>query len=123
VNLGKWAPRTQYQDEQAAKAAGFGNPQKEAWERNSMLDNVASYTGKIEDRKRADAAVIAFQNSQGLAGQLKKAEDDLSAMTKPAVGVSSVKDVSAYKSAEAHVEAIKNEIAAAKKGGEELAAF
>jgi hypothetical protein len=124
VNLGKYAPRTPYQDEQAAKAAGFGNPQREEWEANITRDSLLSYTGKIEARKRADDAVRAMDAAEGLEGQLKAAEAALQKITKPEVGkVKSVDEVNEYTAAEKHVADLKNQIAAAKHGAEELTSF
>ena len=123
VNLGKYAPRTRAQDLAAAKAAGFGNPEAEQWERNIAQSSLLSYLDKVDARQKGDAAVKAFEGSQGLAGQLKKAEDTLAGMTKPAIGVSSVKDVQDYSAAEKRVQSIKDQIAAGKQGAEQLKEF
>jgi hypothetical protein len=123
VNFGQFAPRTAAGDAAAGRAAGFGNPQMEEWNRNIARDNLVDYTGRIEERKRADAAVLAFQAQGGAAAQLKKAEEALAAMTQPKVGVSSTKDVADYAAAEKHVETLKSQIEAAKKAQEDLNRF
>jgi hypothetical protein len=123
VNLGKYAPRTRAQDLAAARAAGFANPQAEEWEANIQRDSLLGYIGKVQDRQKGDAAVRAFEGSQGLAGQLKKAEDALAEMKKPEVGVSSVKDVSDYAAAEKQVQRIKDQIAGGKQVAEQLKQF
>jgi hypothetical protein len=123
VNLGKYAPRTRAQDLAAARAAGFANPQAEEWEANIQRDSLLGYIGKVQDRQEGDAAVRAFEGSQGLAGQLKKAEDALAEMKKPEVGVSSVKDVSDYAAAEKQVQRIKDQIAGGKQVAEQLKQF
>ncbi|MGA9627349.1 MAG: hypothetical protein WBQ65_22940, partial [Bryobacteraceae bacterium] len=73
------------------------------------------------DRKRADAAVLAYQGSEGLAGQLKQAEGALSALAKPEVGTTSLAELNTYREAEGHVASLKAQIAAQKKGVEDLA--
>jgi len=123
VNLGKYAPRTRAQDLAAAKAAGFGNPEAEQWERNINQSAMMSYLDKVDARQKGDAAVRAFQASQGLSGQLKKAEDALAAMAKPELGVSSAKDVGAYEAADRRVTSLKNQIEVAKQGVEQLKQF
>jgi len=121
VNVGQWAPRTSWQQSQDAKAAGFG--QGAAWQTGGMLDDAMSYTGRIEDRKRADAAVLAFQASEGLQGKLKAAEAALSKMTKPEVGVSSIQDVSDYRAAEQKVAGFKGQIEAGRQATEQMKEF
>ena len=122
VNLGQFAPRTAAGDREAARAAGFSNPQMDEWNRNIAMDALLGFTGKIEDRKRADAAVLAYQGSEGLAGQLKQAEGALSALAKPEVGTTSLAELNTYREAEGHVASLKAQIAAQKKGVEDLAA-
>jgi hypothetical protein len=119
VNLGQFAPRTAAGDRAAAQAAGMGNPQMDEWNRNIAMASVLDYTGKIEARKQADAAVLAYQAQQGLAGQLKRAEDALSKLPKPELGKSTMADLTAYKGAEQDVESVKAQIEAQKKGAED----
>jgi len=123
VNLGQWAPRTAAQNRAAAAAAGFTNPEAQQWEANITTSAVMGYTGQIEARRQADAAVAAYQAQQGLQGQLKKAEEALRAMPEPKVGVSSVADIQAYEAAERKVESLKNQIEGMKKASEQLSAF
>jgi hypothetical protein len=123
VNLGKYAPRTRDGDLAAAKAAGFGNPEAEQWERNIAQSSLESYLDKVGARQKGDAAVRSFEASQGLAGQLKRAEDALSGMSKPTVGVSSIADVNAYSSAEKQVQSIKNQIEAGRQAAEKVQQF
>jgi hypothetical protein len=121
VNLGQWAPRTDWQREQDMKAAGYG--QGAAWMTGGMISGALDYTSKIEERQRADAAVRAFGGREGLAGQLKQAEESLSKMAKPELGISSIKDVGDYAAAEKKVESLKEQIEAAKHATEQMREF
>jgi hypothetical protein len=123
VNLGKYAPRTRAGDLAAAKAAGFGNPEAEQWERNIAQSSLESYLDKVGARQKGDAAVRSFEASQGLAGQLKRAEESLSGMTKPTIGVSSIADVNSYSAAEKQVQSLKNQIEAGKQAAEKVQQF
>ena len=113
VNLGQWAPRTQYGDEQAAKAAGYGAAA--GWSTNITRDDAISWTDRIEARKRTDASIDALTGRQTQAEQLKEAESTLSGLARPTKGSSTQADVDAYSEAQRRVEGLKAEIAATKQ--------
>ena len=110
---GKWYRPTPGQYNQARAAAGFGKSESDIWQENSNRDNLLDYLGKIDAHQRTQAAIKAYEASQGLAGQLKQAESALSKMTKPE-DATSEKQVSDYAAAEKHVESLKNQIEATR---------
>jgi hypothetical protein len=120
VNLGQWTPRTQFGDEQAAKAAGFGAAA--GYSTNIALDAVSGYTNQIEARRSTDAAISRlFGGPQTLDQQLKAAEESLSGLSRPTKGSSSMEDVTAYGEAQHKVEALKAQIEGAKEAAKTLA--
>lgn len=88
VNVGKWEHRTPSEDQ-----------------RQGMLD----YLKKIDERRRADEAVNKYyaERRRGPEYRLKEAEEALSKLEKPKVGVSSQKDVEEYRATERRVEGLK----------------
>ena len=112
VNLGQWAPRTQFGNQQAAKEAGFGAGAE--WSTNITKDDVLSWTDRIEARKRTDASIDALTGRQTLAEQLREAESTLSGLQRPTKGSSTQADVDAYSDAQRKVEGLKAQIKATK---------
>lgn len=119
VNLGRYAPRTQFADQQAAKAAGFGAGAD--WATAGRMDDALGYTNRIEDRNRTDAAIATTLGNQNLDQRLRAAQQELSGLSLTK-GSSSMADVEAYRAAQQRVADLQAQVEAAKQAAVDLAA-
>ena len=123
---GQWSRPTPGRYDKARAAAGFGKSNNEIWQENSNQASLLDYLGKVDAHKRTQAAISAYEEGQGLAGRLKRAENALAKMTKPE-DATTEKQVADYAAAEKQVERLKDQIDASKHAAQqakaELTAF